>query len=296
MIDEAVRSLPAPCLRPYIAGYCGYRQDGVPPTRHRGMPSPFLTLIFTLDDPLTVEVHPDPLQAPGRYDALLGGLHTTSALITHGGRQSGVQVALSPLGARALLHLPAGELANADIPADAVLGRLADEVRARLRDAPDWPRRFAVLDRVLWRYARPDSAVPPQVARAWELLLRSGGALSASALAEDVGWSGRHLAGRFHTEIGLSPKAAARVIRFDRARRLLVDRACGRGPNGLADLAAACGYFDQAHLAREFRSLAGCAPSRWLSEEFRNVQAFAAPSAAEWTSHEDNEGNGAVEH
>lgn len=310
MIDEAVQCLPAPALRPYIAGYCGYRQDGVPPMRHRGMPSPFLTLIFTLDDPLTVEAHPDPRQAPGRYDALLGGLHTTSALITHGGRQSGVQVALSPLGARALLRLPAGELANADIPADAVLGRLADEVRARLRDAPDWRQRFAVLDRVLWRYARPEGAVPPQVARAWELLLRSRGTVSASELARDVGWSGRHLAGRFRTEIGLSPKAAARVIRFDRARRLLAVRACDRGedgpagpdgaagqppgpyganrPNGLADLAAECGYFDQAHLAREFRCLAGCSPSRWLAEEFRNVQAFTDSPAAGWTPDEDS--------
>ena len=41
----------------------------------------------------------------------------------------------------------------------------------------------------------------------------------------------------------------------------------------MADLAAACGYFDQAHLAREFRSLAGCPPSQWLAEELRNVQA-----------------------
>ena len=41
----------------------------------------------------------------------------------------------------------------------------------------------------------------------------------------------------------------------------------------LADLAADCGYFDQAHLAREFRALAGCPPSQWLAEEFRNVQA-----------------------
>lgn len=335
MIDEAVQSLPAPALRPYIAGYCGYRQHGVPPTRHRGMPSPFLTLIFTLDDPLTVETHPDPRQAPGRYDALLGGLHTTSALITHGGRQSGVQVALSPLGARALLRLPAGELANADVPADAVLGRLAAEVRDRLRDAADWRQRFAVLDGVLWRYARPESAVPPPVARAWELLLRSRGTVSAAALAQEVGWSGRHLANRFHTEIGLSPKAAARVIRFDRARRLLAVRACGRdndglpdrngtaglpdrdgtagppgaygppgpypppgaygpdSPRGLADLAAECGYFDQAHLAREFRALAGCAPSRWLAEEFRNVQAFTTPPAAVWTPEEDS---GALRH
>ena len=43
----------------------------------------------------------------------------------------------------------------------------------------------------------------------------------------------------------------------------------------LADLAAACGYFDQAHLAREFRALAGCPPSQWITEEFRNIQAGA---------------------
>ena len=45
----------------------------------------------------------------------------------------------------------------------------------------------------------------------------------------------------------------------------------GRSP-ALADLAVAGGYYDQAHLAREFRGLAGCPPSRWLAEEFRNVQ------------------------
>jgi AraC-like DNA-binding protein len=69
------------------------------------------------------------------------------------------------------------------------------------------------------------------------------------------------------------PAAAARVIRFDRARRLLGAEARTGRPPLLADLAARCGYFDQAHLAREFRSLAGCPPSQWLAEEFRNVQA-----------------------
>jgi AraC-like DNA-binding protein len=51
-----------------------------------------------------------------------------------------------------------------------------------------------------------------------------------------------------------------------------------RGPAGLvlADLAADCGYYDQAHLDRDFRSLAGCSPSLWLAQEFRNVQAAFA--------------------
>ena len=118
--------------------------------------------------------------------------------------------------------------------------------------------------------------VAPEVSFAWRRLLRAGGALRVSDLAAETGWSGRHLTSRFRTEIGLTPKAAARVIRFHRARHLLVREATAGG-NGyrLADLAAACGYFDQAHLAREFRSLAGCPPSQWLAEEFRNIQAGA---------------------
>ncbi|WP_232247415.1 helix-turn-helix domain-containing protein [Kitasatospora azatica] len=262
VVDEAVQARPAPALRPYAAWYSGYRQVGVPPMTHRGLPSPYLTLILTLDEPLTLAAHPDPAQRPGEYRTLLGGLHTAPALIIHRGCQSGVQVALSPLGARTLLGLPAGELAGADYPAEEVLGRWAAEGQERLRAAPDWPSRFRVVDRWLLQRAAEAAAPPPEVVRAWQLLLASGGRAGAAELAAEVGWSGRHLATRFRTEIGLAPKAAARVIRFDRARRLL-----GATAMPLADLAADCGYFDQAHLAREFRALAGCPPSRWLAEE-----------------------------
>ncbi|MGO8883630.1 MAG: helix-turn-helix domain-containing protein [Streptosporangiaceae bacterium] len=80
--------------------------------------------------------------------------------------------------------------------------------------------------------------------------------------------------------MGLTPKAAARVVRFDRARRLLQQRALRPAQPVLARLAADCGYYDQAHLAREFRALAGCPPRQWLAEQFRNVQAGPAPAAA----------------
>ena len=91
IIDEHWRRRPAAALRPYVAWYSGYRQRGVPPARHRGLPSPFLTLIFTLDDPLVILAHPDSRQPPGDYGTLLGGLHSTPALIAHEGAQSGIQ-------------------------------------------------------------------------------------------------------------------------------------------------------------------------------------------------------------
>ena len=95
-----------------------------------------------------------------------------------------------------------------------------------------------------------------------------------------MGWSGRNLSKRFGLDIGLSPKAAARVVRFDRTRRLLQRHAGAGTPFTLAAMAATGGYYDQAHLAREFRALAGCPPSRWVAEELRNVQAVGAVPAA----------------
>jgi AraC-like DNA-binding protein len=283
-VDEHVAGQPAAALRPLIAGYSGYRQAGLEPAVHLGLPSPFLTLIFTLDDPLDVTAHPDPAQPGARYETLVGGLHTSPALVAHDGRQSGIQVALSPLGARALLGVPAGELASLDCHGTEVLGPLAGEIQQRLRGGSSWPRRFELLSRLLleraghraddpgaWPGAAP--GVSRQVRYAWLALLRSGGQVGIAQLAADTGWSDRHLRARFRAEIGLTPKAAARVIRFDRARRQLAGRVTAGAAPDLAGLAADCGFYDQAHLDREFRALAGCPPTTWLAREFRSVQA-----------------------
>lgn len=276
VVSAVVRGRPSTPLRPFLASYDGYRQRGVGPAQHRGLPSPFLTVIFTLDESLTIAQHVDPRQSPAAYDALVGGMHTSPALITHDGAQSGIQLRLRPLAARALLGLPAGELAGLDLPADAVLGPDAEEVHGRLQAARTWPERFAALDHVLGRRLSGERTAPDQVQAAWRHLLRTGGTASVSDLARQVGWSERHLATWFRTEVGLTPKAAARVIRFSRARRLL-EAGSSRGQvPALARLAADCGFYDQSHLVREFGVFAGCSPTRWLADEFGIIQAGTA--------------------
>ncbi|HEX3961515.1 MAG TPA: helix-turn-helix domain-containing protein [Trebonia sp.] len=271
MIDEHAVYQPGAALRPFVTRCSGYRQAGVEPTAHRGLPSPWLTMIITLDEPLVIARHPDPRQPASTHVFLLGGLHTTPALITHEGSQSGIQLALTPLGARALLGLPAAELASIDVEAADVLGRLAGEVRERVVAAPDWAGRFAVLEELLAGRARAggeasgSAPVKPEVGYAWRRLRETRGAVGVADLAAETGWSARYLGEQFRAEMGLSPKAAARMIRFDRARRCLLGRQAAGDRVMLAELAVECGYYDQAHMARDFRDLAGCPPRATLS-------------------------------
>jgi AraC-like DNA-binding protein len=213
---------------------------------------------------------PDPSQPPAAFGALVGGLHSSPVTIRHDGVQHGVQLGIKPLGARALLAMPAAGLASAVVSLDDVIGRLAHELRDRLLSVGGWGPRFAVIDDVLTRaLTEPRRSIRPEVAESWQALQQSSGAVDVGSLAKHVGWSRRHLSAQFRAEFGLTPKVAARVLRFERSRSILVQ------PNrpSFAEIAAACGYADQAHMAREWRDLAGASPSGWLAaEQFPFVQ------------------------
>jgi AraC-like DNA-binding protein len=271
-------------LRPYVADLIGYAYGDDPPALHRGLPSRFLTLVVTLDEPLGVAWPGGPV---GKYDALAGGLHSTAVHIGQTPSRAGVQVSLTPPAARVLLGVPPGELASIVIGLDEVLGRPARELTEQLREAPDWDDRFDLLETALLRrfHERRVGTARPEVGWAWQRLINSGGAIGVQDLAAEVGWSRRHLTERFTAEYGLPPKVAARVLRFERATGLL-----RRQPGiRLADLSTAVGYADQAHLTREFRAIAGCTPRQWMTEELpdlpSNPQAAAIAPALSVGSH-----------
>jgi AraC-like DNA-binding protein len=259
---EWVESTPAAPLRPYVRSYLGYRMEGFDPGVHRGLPGRHLTFIISLDAPVEMATMPRPEQAGRSSQAFAAGLHAGPVTIVHDGNQHGVSMDLTHLGARALFGMPAAELASVVVDLPDLFGP-ADELVDRLVGCPDWSDRFAVLDEVLTRSLLDVASPPAEVDRAWNRLVESAGAVDVRSLAADVGWSRRNLTERFRREVGLTPKVAGRVIRFERSKLLL-----RRGhTDSLADLAASCGYYDQPHLNREWREMAGCSPTTWLVEE-----------------------------
>jgi AraC-like DNA-binding protein len=238
-----------------------------------------LTIVISLDEPLGVAWPGGPVD---KFHTLVGGLHSTAVRIGDSPNTSGIQLALTPEGSRALLGVPPGELGSLVVNLDDVLGRPARELTDELRSQPDWNRRFAIVERLLLQAARTKSSkvageAKPELGWAWQRLCQTTGAIGVQELAAEVGWSRRHLTERFRAEYGLPPKVAARVLRFEQAVAELKRRPRTR----LADLAADVGYADQAHLTREWHSIAGCSPRQWMAEELPFVQDQAAADTAE---------------
>ncbi|WP_157535031.1 AraC family transcriptional regulator [Nocardia inohanensis] len=275
-VSEGASGLPDPRLRVYVLGYEGYLLRGFEPGTHVGMPGSALTVIVTIDEPVDVPVSSHPEQAGAKWDMLASGLTVRPALIAHNGFQHGIQLALTPLGCRALFGIPAAALGSWIVDLGEVLGTRAGELRDRLTAATGWPERFAIFDQILLRCIRPVHW-DPELARAWALLSGPDPAVRVAAVAAEIGWSRRHLANRFTAEFGVTPKDAVRIARFERSHRML------RLPQApaLAETAVATGYYDQAHMAREWRELAGMPPSVWRErEEFPFVQDQHDPAAA----------------
>jgi AraC-like DNA-binding protein len=277
VVHEFVTARPAAGLRHVVRRYIGYRLLGFPPGVHRGLPSPNMAFIVSIDRPVDIVAQTDRAQPPGSYRSVVGGLHSSPALIAHDGNQEGVAIQLTPLGSRTLFGVPAGELCDLSVELADVSGASAGELWERLQYASGWRQRFDVCDDVLTGLAEDNgTAVAPELRRSWDLLVRSGGRITVRELAAQTGYSRQHLVRRFDAEFGLGPKLAARVVRFDRARQMLM-----AVPSfvSIGQVAAACGYYDQAHLNRDFADLAGCTPTELVREETTFVQDDGEPAA-----------------
>lgn len=267
--QAAVRAsrAPHPALRPYVKDYHCYAMDSDGSRMHHGLPSTALTMVLAFDEPLSVGWAPD-RRTHGSHLGSVSGLHTRPAYIAMGPHDSGIQLALTPAGARALLGLPAAALQTCTVDLSDVIGTIADRLYERVAGAGSWSVRLDALDAALLHLLNPDrAAVRPALAWAWSSFV--GGATRTQPVADAIGWSRSYLASAFRAEFGVRPKEIVRVRRMERAIALLAERR----DVPLARIAADVGYADQAHLTREWRELADYSPAAWVREELPNVQA-----------------------
>jgi AraC-like DNA-binding protein len=246
----------APAVRGCVPRYVGYEERSVLPVRRLEVPHPNVTVIINLGAPLAV--HAPAIGAAGAtYGSFVAGLFDTVAVTANTGDSSGIEMNLTPLGMWRLLGVPMHEFTNRIVAFGDLLGRDATTLEERLRAATSWDERFDLLDIALTRRLARRALPPGAVSWAWQQLTRETGAPTVSRIAAELQWSRRRLGDAFREHVGMTPKAIARVVRFDRA----VQRVRSGTVSRWSSLAYECGYADQAHLTREFREFAGITPT-----------------------------------
>ncbi|MFA7767843.1 helix-turn-helix domain-containing protein [Streptomyces sp. NRRL S-448] len=216
----------------------------------RVLPQPSVIVVIALGaGPITVE------SASG-HQPLRGLVASLSPRLAHirGEGVECVEVALSPRAAYTLLGVSPLELDGSITGLEDLWGRHARLLREQLSDTASWQERLALTDGFLRRRAAGAPPMAAEVAAAWDAIVAGRGRVRVGDLAASCGWSRKRLWARFSAQVGLTPKRAAMLVRFDHAARALLagERA--------GDVAVACGYADQPHLHRDIQALAGCTP------------------------------------
>ncbi len=272
-----------PRLRAYVYGYFASSSTLRTPVRELHVPSTEVPLLLNLGAP---HRRLDAVGSRGwtiRDGVWVVGLHDRQQLTQAVGERHFMVVRFTPMGAHLFLGLPMHSIANQALDLEWIDPALARLLMSRVGVARSWTERFAAVESLIAERVA-EAEIPASIGSAWHRLVSTDGRIALGSLASEMDCSHRTLIARFRTWVGFPPKTIARLLRFNRVVRSLdqlsrtrangpaskpyieAEQAAGRLGSSIqwAELAADCGYSDQAHLIKDFREFAGSTPAAFL--------------------------------
>jgi AraC-like DNA-binding protein len=266
-VDIAV---PRPSARLPGISMAGFHQRSAAHWEMAMVAHPSVTLLLDLSDAQGIVY-----DAHGRHQrgSVVVGLLPGDLRAACAGRGDCLQIRLEPVAAAAILGAST-ELSGTVVSLEEVWGRDGERIEDKLRAAASWDERFTIAAEILGPRLCAHRPVDPEVAHIWRRTLTSRGQVRIDGLADEVGWSRKRLWSRFRSQLGISPKRAAQLVRFDHAAHLL---AAG---HAAASVAAASGYVDQSHLHREVKTFAGLTPTAVAAAPWLAIDDVAWPDSS----------------
>jgi AraC-like DNA-binding protein len=257
-------------LAPFVDSVWLY--DGTPPAHavERRLPDGMLSLIFNLrDDEICLYAPHNPAQVQRYPGALLTGARSSFALLDTATTTSVIGIQFKPGGASAFLPWPVDEIQESELSLNLLWGTEALDLRERLSVETLPACQFHLVEQFLLARLDLNRAPHPAVAFAISQLQRAQ-LPSIAEVSDQLALSRTRLNQLFRAAVGLTPKQYQRVGRFQKVLRLLEDGAVHLGERQRSvhwsELAISCGFYDQAHLTREFHLCAGMTPGAYLRQ------------------------------
>jgi AraC-like DNA-binding protein len=248
---------PRPPLSDYVEFFGHWRSSGGT-YRSRALPRGAVTVVFDVGQRQQLDFYTAEggtrLQVP---PAVITGAHSAPYITDIAANEPAMAIHFRPGGALPFLGTPLGDLEDVAVGVEEVWGRSGHELHERLIAAASPAARFGIVEDFLLSRARFGVCRHPGVAVAMAAV-EANPSIQMAEVRRLTELSTKRMIALFRAEVGLAPKAYARVRRLQAALRHL-----GAGTAGGARIAADAGYFDQAHFVREFRSFTAMTPTQY---------------------------------
>jgi AraC-like DNA-binding protein len=247
-------------LRGHVSHLMLYRERFAPghEVRERVLPDGAVRLVFNFGDAPS---------ADGAEGLAVEAIGACAAPVVVRMRRlvEGLSVTCRPGAAAALLGLPAGEIGGGAVHLDALWRGDGARLLERMREAPDDAARVALLRAALQRRLGADDAAVRQCRQRGRHARGTAHhrGRRATAVARSGGGRGRRRAAAA-AAVPCACRPAAARMEPARAAACLPARAARAALAGWADVALEGGFFDQSHLANEFRALCGVTPTEFM--------------------------------
>ena len=253
-------------LSEFVDSLWFWQYDGAPEPRARRLPTGSMEFVINLGErPFLIYDDSDLAKFERFDDLLICGVQRAATLTNSSNRAIGVH--FKPGGALPFLRMSLAELRDQHISLETIWGASARRLHCQLMEAKSIDRMFVLLESYLMANTLRPLSHHPAVAAALEEFANISRVRAVSEVAKLTGYSRRRFIELFNEEVGLTPKIFSRIQRFQAALEL-VKRA---RPVRWGDIALACGYYDQAHLIRDFQAFCGLTPTTYVDEHLSDL-------------------------
>jgi AraC-like DNA-binding protein len=257
-------------LKPFVKCFYIFQSDIDDGFEDVVFPSGFTEIIFNLGQGSWASAIGSDYKITPQIE--LWGQVTKPMQIKSKGKHLMLGVRFFPHAAGYFLREDIGQFTNVVWDLSDVLGNAAKSLHARLLETNDLISRIELIEMFLLKRLSNDKKISvriEQVGRLLHSINRNYTENSVSVIASQHGISPRYLHKLVYQYTGLSPKSLNKINRFQLSLKLIT-----RNEASLTSIAYECGYFDQSHFIRDFKSFTGITPSDYLVNQFPVNQVY----------------------
>lgn len=230
------------------------------------LPDGCVEMILNYDAPfLEIKDNGERVAQPMHF---LVGQMTRPVTITPTGNVQLIGIRFQPAGVAPFLRQPLHEMTNRTVELVDVDRVLARQLTAAISSSASLAKRISAIEFCLSQRMQTFTG-DERLLKLTANTVRLDGNIKIDSLADAAGVSGRQLERRFLQEVGIGPKLFCRILRFQQ-----VFRAVAADSTSWADVAVSCGYYDQAHLIRDFQEFSHQTPAVLLAQHNKLTEVF----------------------